>query len=143
MTTSSLSAEELMAWNDKTTRQWCSFVAANEGALDIPCDIYHPGTVGQLLQHIVAAELRYAERLADLPVSDYASLPYRTADDILATHDRALRILRTLLADSSYDWASPIEFTTRTVPRSASWHSPLCAVGTAGAAGRLSDQPAF
>ena len=117
MTTSSLSAEELMAWNDKTTRQWCEFIAANERVLDLSCDIYRPGTVGQLLQHIVAAELRYAERLADLPVSDYASIPYETTDGILSTHDRALRILRALLGDSSYDWSSPIEFTTLTAGR--------------------------
>ena len=106
-----------MAWNDRTARQWCAFIAASNGVLDLPCDIYRPGTVGQLLQHIVAAELRYAERLADLPVSDYGSIPYQTAEDILSVHERALQILRSLLADRDYDWSSPIEFTTLTAGR--------------------------
>jgi hypothetical protein len=77
-----LTAEELLAWNDATSQQRRPFIAENPTILAVSCDIYKAETVGQLLQHIVAAELRYAERLAELPVSDYAAIPYATSDEI-------------------------------------------------------------
>jgi len=117
MSTPALTAEELIAWNDATSHQWRTFVTENPTVLAVQCDIYKAETVGQLLQHIVAAELRYAERLAELPVSDYAAIPYATSDDIYATHDRALSILRTLLADPTYDWNAQLEFNTLTQGR--------------------------
>jgi len=117
MNAPALTAEELIAWNEATSQQWRTFVAENPTVLEVKCDIYKAETVGQLLQHIVAAELRYAERLAEFPVSDYAQIPYATAEEIYATHDRALTILRALLADPIYDWSTQLEFATLTAGR--------------------------
>ena len=76
-------------------------------------------TVAGLLQHIVAVELRYAERLADLPVSGYADIPFDSVETIYATHNRAIMIFQQLLA-SDIDWDAPIEYATRTMGQARS-----------------------
>jgi len=112
-----LSATELMAWNDKMTAGWRSFVTEHPAVLEVGCDIYRAKTVGELLQHIVAAELRYAERLAGLEATEYDRIPFGTAEEIFATHERALALLRDLLDDENYDWNIELEFGTLTAGR--------------------------
>jgi len=107
-----LTTTELIAWLDTTSTRWQNLLNAHPELLSMPCDIMGVGTVAQLLQNIVAVELRYAERLADLPVSDYAAIPFDNVESLYATHDRALAILRQLLA-SNIDWSQSIEFATR------------------------------
>lgn len=110
-----LSAEELMIWNERTSQAWRSFLAEHPEALTLTCDIAGTKVSGELFQHIVAAELRYAERLAELPVSDYSAVPYDSAEALYAVHDRASAILRGLLADETIDWDGKIDFMTRTL----------------------------
>jgi uncharacterized damage-inducible protein DinB len=117
MSTPSLAAEDLLAWNDATAERWRSLISDHPTLLQIACDIHSSTTAGQLLQHIVATELRYAERLIDKPVTDYANVPYSTAEEIFATHARALEILKELLANESFDWDQQIEFMTLTSGR--------------------------
>jgi uncharacterized damage-inducible protein DinB len=112
-----MSGEELLAWNDTMATMWRSLVSSHPELLETPCDIYKPATVGQLLQHIVAVELRYAERLSDAPVTDYARIPFGSAEEIFATHTHALEILKGLLADPAFDWNEEIEFATQTAGR--------------------------
>ena len=112
-----LTAEELLAWNDSTAQRWFTFLADHPAVLDLPCDIHDAKTVRLFLQHIAAAQLRHAERLAGLPISDYDSVPCATVDDLLAAHTRALDLLRSTLADPAIDWASTMEFTTLTAGR--------------------------
>jgi uncharacterized damage-inducible protein DinB len=109
-----LTTHELLAWLEKTSTGWQEVLTAHPELLTTPCDVAGVNTVAQLLQHIVAVELRYAERLADLPVSDYANIPCDTAQAIYATHNRAVAILNDLLA-CDIDWNATIEFTTRTL----------------------------
>jgi hypothetical protein len=40
-------------------------------ALTLPCDIRESNTVRDVVHHIVAVELRYAERLSGLPESSW------------------------------------------------------------------------
>ena len=105
-------AESLILWNDQSAQHWHDFLVANPGLLDIPCDIGRATSVAQLFQHIVAVELRYAQRLAALPESDYADVLYDSPGTIFATHNRALDTVRTLLADPTYDWSREVEFQT-------------------------------
>ncbi|HEX4651125.1 MAG TPA: DinB family protein [Granulicella sp.] len=116
-----LSAEELIAWNDTTARRWHAFFSANPAALALPCDIHatptDPHTVAHFLQHIVAAQLRHAQRLAGQLIDDYDAIPGLTPDDFLISHDRTLTLLRSLLADPTIDWAGPMEFQTLTAGR--------------------------
>jgi uncharacterized damage-inducible protein DinB len=108
----SLSAEEVIIWLEKTSIGWRNLLTAHPELLAMHCDIMGVQTVAQLLQHIVAVELRYSERLADLPVSDYANIPFDSIQSLYATHDRAIALLQQVLA-SDIDWNATIEFTTR------------------------------
>jgi uncharacterized damage-inducible protein DinB len=108
----SLSAKELIAWLEKTSTGWRKLITAHPELLAMHCDITGVQTVAQLLQHIVAVELRYAERLADLPVSDYVNIPFDSVQSLYATHDRAIALLQQVLA-TDIDWNATIEFSTR------------------------------
>jgi len=114
MTNAVLTAEEILAWNDKTAQGWRQLLTTHPELLTHPCDIAGTKSVAELLQHIVAAQLRYAERLAGLPISDYATIHFDSVESIYATHDRAATIFRQLFT-SDIDWSEPIDFTTRTM----------------------------
>jgi uncharacterized damage-inducible protein DinB len=107
-----LTAEEVLAWNEKTAQGWRQLLTSHPELLTQPCDIAGTKTVAELLQHIVAVQLRYAERLGDLPISDYDAIPFDSAESIYVTHDRTIAIFQQLLA-SDINWDEPLEFTTR------------------------------
>jgi uncharacterized damage-inducible protein DinB len=108
-----LTAHDLLAWNEKTTAGWRQLLTKHPELFTLPCDITGTKTVAELLQHIVAAELRYAERLAGLPISDYATVPFDSVESIYATHDRAIVIIKKLLGSKDHNWDATIEFPTR------------------------------
>jgi uncharacterized damage-inducible protein DinB len=109
-----LSADEVMAWLDTTSTKWRALIEEHPEILGFPCDVMGVGTVGALLQHIVGVELRYADQLAGLPPTDYAAIPYDSAAAIYATHDRAMKMYRELLA-SGMDWDEKFDFVTRSM----------------------------
>jgi len=109
-----LTVDDLLAWLEKTSTGWRKLLTGHPELLSTPCDIMGVHTVAQLLQHIVAVELRYAQQLADQPISEYDAIPFDSIESIYATHDRAIEILQQLL-DSGIDWEAPIEFVTRTM----------------------------
>ena len=107
-----LTANELIIWVEKTSTGWRNLLAAHPELLAVPCDVNNVQSVAQLLQHIVAVELRFAERLSDLPATDYTNIAYDSVEKIYATHDHAFSLIDKLLA-SHMDWDQPIEFSTR------------------------------
>jgi uncharacterized damage-inducible protein DinB len=109
-----LTAEETIAWLEKTSSNWRALIEAHPEILDMPCDVMGTGTVGGLLQHIVAVEVRYAEQLSGLPPTEYAAIPFDSAAAIYATHGRAMTMLRGLLAAGG-DWDATFEFVTRSM----------------------------
>ena len=109
-----IDVHKLLAWNDTTARHWHAFITKHPAVFALPCDIRNSATVADTLQHIVAAEQRYAQRLASLPETDYTAVPNDSIDAILRTHDAAFNILNTLLADTTYDWQQRLTFTTIT-----------------------------
>lgn len=126
-----LTAEDVIAWNEYTSQEWRKFLTEHPEVLTLPCDIAGTKTVGETLQHIVAVELRYAERLNGLPASDYDAVPYNTAEVIYATHDRAHALLRQALASDTIDWDKKFELPTRTLgpvrstPKAVLFHSQM------------------
>jgi uncharacterized damage-inducible protein DinB len=112
-----LTAEELIAWNDATAERWYAFLSANPAVFATSCDIHDAQSVGHFLQHIVAAQLRHAERLAGAPISDYDAVPCATPDEFLASHRRTIALLRAVLADPAIDWTGQMEFNTLTAGR--------------------------
>ena len=128
-----LNAEEMMAWLETTSARWKALIEANPQILAMPCDVMGVSTVAELLQHIVAVELRYAEQLSGQPPTEYAQIPFDSAAAIYATHERAAAMLRELLA-SSVDWDEETEFMTRSMGKvrskrkSVLFHSMLHAI---------------
>jgi uncharacterized damage-inducible protein DinB len=120
-----IAATDLVRWNDLTTSQWNVFLSAHPEILSLHCDIRNSQTVAQLLQHIVAVELRYAQRLAAQPESSYADVPFHSPDALLATHTRGLDLIQTLLADVSYDWSTEIDFETISAGRLRASHTTV------------------
>lgn len=112
MTAPSLSAEDLLAWVDRTAVGWRDLIVEHPQVLSLPCDIMNVCTVGGLLQHITAAQLRYAERLAGLPITEYSGIPFHSAQVIHSVHQRSVALFRELLV-REFDWTERIEFTTR------------------------------
>ncbi len=112
MSDPTLTSQDLIAWHETTFTNWRKLLLEHPHLLTQPCDIAKSHTIGELLQHIVAVELRYAERLADLPTSDFAAIPFDTVESIFATHDRASAIFRDVLA-SNPNWDESIEYLTR------------------------------
>jgi uncharacterized damage-inducible protein DinB len=112
MTEPALTATEALKWNQATNDSWRKLLTANPEILALPCDIMQTSSVAQLLQHIAAVEVRYAERILGLPETDYANVPHDSVEAIYATHDRAMELYRRAL-DSGMDWEEQIEFQTR------------------------------
>jgi uncharacterized damage-inducible protein DinB len=114
MTQPALTGEEMMAWLERTSTGWRDMIATHPEVLALPCDVMGVSTVGGLLQHIVAVELRYAEQLSGLPLTEYAAIPFGTVEEIYATHEHAVALFRALLA-SGIDWDERIDYVTRSM----------------------------
>ncbi len=108
-----LTSEELIAWVEETSTRWHKLLVRHREALALPCDVMDTGTVAALLQHIVAVELRYAQRLCSLPPSDYANIRMDSADALYATHATAMALLLGILNRTDDFWAERIELVTR------------------------------
>lgn len=113
MSLPAIKGEELRAWAEHTSNAWHDLVAAHPEILAFPCDIRETRTVGELLQHIIAAEVRYAERLAGQPETPYEAITYGSAESIYQTHHRAMNILSGLSDHEDSWWEDWIEFQTR------------------------------
>ena len=109
-----LTAEELLAWADRTATEWRALLTAHPEALAFPCEINDGETVADLIHHIVGAELGYATRLCSAPALAREDVPRGTAETLYATHDRAMAMLRDLLLQDDVDWEELIEFKTGT-----------------------------
>lgn len=102
-----------MAWVDRTSDRWKDVLVSHPEALNFPCDIRETKNLGGLLQHVVAVELRYAERLRALPETPYESIPNETAEAIYEVHHRAMQLLLPLSQHGDEWWQHVLEFGTR------------------------------
>src|ERR1700761_8388733 len=96
MSLPALSGNDLMAWVERTSAGWRELLEAHPEALVFACDIRETQSVAQLLQHIVAVELRFAERLSGQAETAYDSIPFDTVAAIYRTHDQAMTYLKSL-----------------------------------------------
>ena len=128
-----LTAEEMMAWLETTSARWKALIEANPQVLAMPCDVMGVTTAAELLQHIVAVELRYAEQLSGQAPTEYAQIRFDSAEAIYATHQRAAAMVKELLA-SDVDWDEEIDFMTRSMGKARAtrktvlFHSMLHAI---------------
>jgi uncharacterized damage-inducible protein DinB len=113
LTTPGIALEELLTDNEASTRKWHTWFAANESALDVPCDIYNSGTVRGLLKHIFAVELRHSQRLRGEEVIAYDAISAGSLDDLFRLHAQAIEKLQTFLtAADDADLKEVIELQT-------------------------------
>jgi uncharacterized damage-inducible protein DinB len=106
-----LSAAELLAWNQRTIDGWKALIAHNPAVLNVPCDVYGVTSLRELLRHIIAVELRYAQRLKGIAESPYGAVGLQP-EQIFATHDQAQSLLQSCVDDPAFDWSLRQEFIT-------------------------------
>jgi uncharacterized damage-inducible protein DinB len=110
-----LSFGELLDYCAEETNRWRDFFQANPGALEVPCDIAGTKTVRELVLHIVAAQMRYAERLLNLPITEYESLHGKSGQELFQLAQKSLEDLRSFaVAANDPDWDGTLTFPTRT-----------------------------
>ncbi len=108
-----LSGAELLAWTDETATRWTKFLAENPAVFALPCDIAGVHNVAELLQHIVAVELRHAQRFTGEEPIGYADVPCNSIEELAEMHRRAHTLVEGLLKQPDFAWAEKISFVTR------------------------------
>ena len=133
--TPAVTLEELLAWNDEASQQWKAHFGMHTTQLDLPCDIGGAATVQAFVRHIWSAELRWAQRIADQPVTDRDAMPTGPLEAIFALHTQAVAIFRSLLGDPVFNWEHSValdfprlasnahDFTRRKLAAHALFHS--------------------
>jgi uncharacterized damage-inducible protein DinB len=122
---------ELLAYNADENSHWKRWLAEHPGVLDLACDVAKAGTVRELLYHIFATELFFANFILGLGRTNFENIPHSTLDELFALSEEAQRQFEESLAKSSEkDWAEikPLGFgTVKATPRKmlmqALWHS--------------------
>ncbi len=104
--------EEMLAWNDQASEYWKSHFDANPNLLDLPCGIGGAANVQEFVRHIWGAELRWAQRLAAVPVTVKERIPTGPLDELFEVHLQAVEIFRNLLTlpEESWSGAYVLEF---------------------------------
>jgi len=109
-----LSADELLRFCFAETQRWHEWLGANQKLLDLPFDIAQAKTVRDLILHIVAVDLRYAERLLGEKVTEYNELPTSTLEELFSTADQAREKLDFFARQASEaEWNQVLSFPTR------------------------------
>jgi uncharacterized damage-inducible protein DinB len=124
-----LSFGELLDYSAEESNHWRDFFAQHPDALDEPCDIAGTKTVREVVLHIVAVQMRYAERLLNMPITEYETLTAQLtgakpgeekpgkeqiAEKIFALGRKSLEDLRSFaIAANDPDWDGTLTFPTR------------------------------
>jgi uncharacterized damage-inducible protein DinB len=106
--TPAITLDELLAWNDESAEYWNSHLAATPALLELPCGIGGAATVQEFVRHIWGVELRWAQRVARLPITAGKDLPSGPLVALFGVHVLAAQICRSLLADPRQDWTETL-----------------------------------
>jgi len=99
----SIEFSELLRYNAGEARKWYEWLSKQPASvLDLPVEIYGK-TARDLVHHIFAVELRYAQRLTGQPVSAYEDLPKDTLEGMYDIQRRAQEMLTKFLESASDD----------------------------------------
>jgi uncharacterized damage-inducible protein DinB len=88
----------LLAYRDAETARWREWLLRHPAALDVPIGAGRTATVGGLVVHIFAVELRYAERLLGRRVTGYEELEASGVEQIYEIGERARGLIDEFLA---------------------------------------------
>ena len=93
-----VSFRELLAYTDAETERWHAWLREQPAeVLEVRIGEGTRETVRDLIGHIFAVELRYAQRLLDLPVTGYDAAGHDSLDALWRIHHNARRTLRAYL----------------------------------------------
>jgi uncharacterized damage-inducible protein DinB len=110
-----LSFGELLDYCAEETNKWREFFKNNPATLEIPTDIAGTKNVRELLVHIVAVQMRYAERLLNQPITEYDQLMNKSGPELFLLEHKSLEDLRSFaVAANDPDWDGKLTFPTRT-----------------------------
>ena len=126
--TPAITLEELLAWNHESAAFWKAHLKANPTLLKLPCGIGGAANVQEFVRHIWGVELRWAQRIAGLPVLAKEEMPARPLDTLFGLHQQAVKIVRTLLDDHAQNWNETMTLDFPWLPpqsRTASRHKIL------------------
>jgi uncharacterized damage-inducible protein DinB len=116
---------ELLAYTEAETETWYQWFREQPAdALNVPIGEATRATVGDLIGHIFAVELRYAQRLLGQPETSYEELEMGSLDALWRIHADARRTFRAYLDTMpAGERAREMVFMTRTLGQlSASAH---------------------
>ncbi|HKV92762.1 MAG TPA: DinB family protein [Candidatus Angelobacter sp.] len=109
-----LSFGELLDYCAEENNHWRDFFKKHPDALDLPADIAGTKNVREIVLHIAAVQMRYAERLLNMPITDYATLQGKSGEDLFALSRKSLEDLRSFaIAANDSDWDGLLTFPTR------------------------------
>jgi uncharacterized damage-inducible protein DinB len=109
-----LSFGELLDYSSEETNHWRDWFRKNSKTLDLPCDIAGAKTVREVVLHIVAVQMRYAERLLNQPITEYDELASSSAEELFALAHKSAEDLRSFaVAANDADWDGTLTFATR------------------------------
>jgi uncharacterized damage-inducible protein DinB len=114
--TAAVTLEELLAWNEQSSRYWKAHLDANPALLHLPFDVGGTTDVLNFIRHIWVAELRWAQRLAGVPVAASQELPTGPPDALFALHLRAAEIYRHLFTAAEDTWNDSFDIDIDFVP---------------------------
>jgi uncharacterized damage-inducible protein DinB len=117
--TPAITLEELLVWNRESADFWKAHMDSNPKLLELPCGIGGTATVQDFVKHIWGVELRWAQRLAVLPVADLKDMPSAPLDALFDLHLKAVQIYRELLANPGKSWHDTMTFDLPFLPPQA------------------------
>lgn len=91
----------LLAWNRAETRRWHAWFLAHPSALELSMGAGSTSSVRGMIRHVFAVDLRYAQRLAGLPVSGFDTLAASDVESLFALAERAHAVLEGWLATAT------------------------------------------
>jgi uncharacterized damage-inducible protein DinB len=102
--TPAITLQELLTWNQESSNFWKAHLDAHPALLQLPCGIGGAPNVKEFVRHIWVVELRWAQRVAGLPIAPRADLPVGPLDALFNLHEQAVEIVRGLLDNPAQDW---------------------------------------
>jgi uncharacterized damage-inducible protein DinB len=84
-----LSYKTLLEFTSGEQHRWHDWFAAHPDAWSIPFATGRMATIGGIVQHIFAVELRYAQRLRDELVTDWDGFQQTSIEEVFALGDHA------------------------------------------------------
>jgi uncharacterized damage-inducible protein DinB len=113
----SLSMDELLTWNDESSKWWKAHLEAHPELLTLDAGgIGGAKTVQDFVRHIWGAELRWAQRLAGVPETPREATPQGPLEALFDLHLQAMAHFRRLLANPNQDWNAPYTLEATNLP---------------------------